>query len=413
MSEHAPESLPVSTRSRPERLENLALWTAGFFPVGLVLGNAVFEGLMALTVIFWLASLMTGRRNPAPGLAAHPLVIPWLSWYAAILVSLVMNGPGSKGAGHDIAFGRAVLFAFAIMDIGSRRPELPRFLIRGMAAAVVLAAANTALAYASGFDLVLRPLDSYTRKLGITPQIGGVAVYSVVFFGSWAAADSALPARSRRLYALVAILAMLQLFQIHSRTPILAALAGLIFALWFHWTRGRRSALGIILAGIFLSGVLATLICLHLWSTASIYDRFYIWRVSFTLFKDHPLFGVGVSSFKDAFTALSSHGLVEGVVSPAGRLFQKPVETHAHNLVLMLLASTGLFGLLAFGWLFVRVSRLIFSSPKGHRLGLPGWPAALFVMGLSGENIYYSWYHAWVSFIFAFAGIALASREDP
>lgn len=399
-----PATPPVAAKPWARRFQNAVLWSAGLFPVGLVLGNVVFEALAALTVLFWLLSLAVERQNPIPYLKKHPLVIPWLAWYCVIVLSLVVNGPGSKGAGHDVAFVRDVLFGFALLDIGRKRPELARFVVRGMAGAVILAAFNTVFAHLVGFDPVMRPLEAYTKKLGISPQISGVAIYAVSFFGVLAACDAGLSVKSRRIYAVIAIIAMLQLFQIHSRTPIAAAFCGLVFGLWRGRARGSGSALGPLLAGVFLGGAVATVFLLRLWDIASVYDRLYIWKVSWGIFLDNPILGVGVSSFRDAFAEISTHGLVEGVLDPSGRLFQKPLETHAHNLVLMLLSSTGILGLLAFGWLFVRACGMIWKAPKGLRLGLAGWPVALLVLGISGENIYYSWYHALVSYLFALAG---------
>lgn len=401
---HAPAAPPVVARSYSRRFQNAVLWTGGLFPAGLVLGNAVFETIVALTVLFWLLSLAFERRSPVPFLKHHPLVLPWAAWYGVIVVSLLVNGPGSKGAGHDVVILRFVLFGFALLDTGRKRPELADFVVRGMAGAVILAAFNTVFAHLAGFDPVLRPLEAYTKKLGISPQISGVAIYAVSFFGVLAACDAGLSAKSRRIYAVIALIAMLQLFQIHSRTPIAAAFCGLVFGLWRGRAKGSGSALGPLLAGVFLGGAVATIFLLRLWDIASVYDRLYIWKVSWAIFRDSPILGVGVSSFRDAFAEISTHGLVEGVLDPSGRLFQKPIETHAHNLVLMLLSSTGILGLLAFGWLFVRVCRMIWKAPKGLRLGLAGWPVALLVLGISGENIYYSWYHALVSYLFALAG---------
>lgn len=399
-----PKAPPAVYRPWTLRFQNAVLWSAGLFPVGLVLGNVVFEALAALTVIFWFLSLAVERQNPIPYLKKHPLVIPWLAWYGVIVLSLAVNGPGSKGAGHDVVILRFVLFGFALLDTGRKRPELARFVARGMAGAVILAAFNTVFAHVMGFDPAFRPLEAYTKKLGITPQISGVAIYAVSFFGVLAACNSSLSVKIRRIFAVIAIIAMLQLFQIHSRTPIAAAFCGLVFGLWFGRTKGKSTALGPLLAGVFLGGAVSTVFLLKLWNLDSVYDRLYIWRVSWTIFLDHPILGTGVSSFKDAFAEISTHGLVEGVLNPSGRLFHKPIETHAHNLVLMLLSSTGLMGLAAFGWLFVKVCRLVYCNPSGIRLGLLGWPVALLVLGISGENIYYSWYSALVSYLFAVAG---------
>ncbi|MDI6795734.1 MAG: O-antigen ligase family protein, partial [Desulfatibacillaceae bacterium] len=333
------------------------------------------------------------------------LAAPWLIWFAVVVVSLAVNGPGSKGWAHDIVLFRFVLFGLALMDVNTRLP-VGRHLVWGLAVALGVGAINTLAALGLGHDLLGRSAARYTGKLDQALNISGIAAYSTPFFCVWAALDKKLSPKVRLLLFALAALGAAQLLQIQSRTAIVAAFCGVAFGLIYGHLAGRRSLAGwMVLAGFLVAGVAATLIW-NLHNLISVYDRIWIWRVSLAMFYENPVLGTGVSAFRDVFTQVASSGAVEPYIAPGGRVFAGVEQTHAHNLALMLLASTGIAGLGAFAWLFVRACKLVFASPKGWRLGLVSWPAVLLVAGLTGYNIYYSWYQALVAFFLTLAGTA-------
>lgn len=47
-------------------------------------------------------------------------------------------------------------------------------------------------------------------------------------------------------------------------------------------------------------------------------------------------------------------------------------------------SSTGLFGLVAFSWLFINSVRLVMKNTNGFRVGLISCPVVLFVIGIAG-----------------------------
>ncbi|MDX1299984.1 MAG: O-antigen ligase family protein, partial [Pseudomonas sp.] len=70
----------------------------------------------------------------------------------------------------------------------------------------------------------------------------------------------------------------------------------------------------------------------------AVLDRLIIWGVALDVFKENPLFGVGLGNFRDEFFSREVWLNVElGYPS-----------LHAHNTYLEILAGTGLFGLLAY-----------------------------------------------------------------
>jgi len=120
---------------------------------------------------------------------------------------------------------------------------------------------------------------------------------------------------------------------------------------------------------------------------------------------DHPILGVGISSFQDAYKEMAASGAVPAYVAPDGRAFSASEQTHAHNIVLMLMSCTGICGLAAYAWLFFQAVKKVFQMQTGFRVGLLSWPVVLLVIGLTGFNIYHSWYQALLAFWLVFIGV--------
>ncbi len=66
--------------------------------------------------------------------------------------------------------------------------------------------------------------------------------------------------------------------------------------------------------------------------------RLQLWRGSWVLFKEHPIFGVGVENFPKALEDLSKRN----IITPLSATFP-----HSHNEILFMMSRLGLFGLLA------------------------------------------------------------------
>lgn len=383
--------------------DEVCLWTGALTPVGIVVGNVGFESMVSLCGLAWLVRSLFQWKSPFEFVTRHPLFLPWLFWFSTILISLMANGAGSKGCGHDIAFVRFLLFGIALLDVSDRRP-VGRYLARGLGAAVVLAVLNTVFAYAAGHDMLGKPLSRYQGKLKEAARYSGLGAYASVFFAAWAFGDREKKAGSRAMLFVLAALAFAQVVQTQVRTVVLAVLAGYGFI--FVYGQARRfglkktalacSGAGVVLGIAFWKG--------EWWNMESMYDRWAIWQVSWEVWKEHPFIGVGVSSFQDAFARVSASGIVPPFEAPDGRVYFNAEQMHAHNLFLMLGCCTGIFGLASFLWLFVRSSMMSFAKPAGWRFGLAAWPVVLLVIGLTGFNIFHSWYNALVAFFFVLAG---------
>ncbi len=393
------------------RLDCACVFMGALTPVGLVIGNIAFELVVALTILAWFIRMAVARENVWLFLTGHPLIVPWAVWLGVIIGSLVVNGAGNKGFGHDIAFLRYLLFGMALLETG-RRTSAPRFLIYGLAAGVVWAALNMACAHVLGFDLIGKPLARYTEKLKEAARIAGMSAYAAPLFLAWGVLGKNLVRQKRAAISVIGITAFVLLLAIHIRTDILASAAGMFIIIAY--VVFKRASL---ITGSLGAVVLVTIIVLFFLSgdrldLTSFYDRIYYWKVSWALWLENPFWGVGVSSYQDAYHGMATSGQVSEYVAPTGQVFKQTAAYSAHSLILMLLASTGLFGLIAFGWLFIQASRLILSDLSGHRIGLLTWPVVVLVLGITGCNIYHSWYQALLAFFIVLIGSPLHTENE-
>ncbi len=386
------------------RLDKFCAVTGALVPIGLVIGNVGFESLIGLVGLAWIIRCMMAKENPFRELVKHSLVIPWVIWFLCIVASLLVNGPGSKGWAHDVVFIRYLLFGLALLDISNRLPVF-KYLLYGLSAGVICAGLNTLSAYFLGADLLGKPLIRYTGKLKEASRISGLSAYAAAFFVSWGILDDYLNGRHKAVLLLIGVIAFAQVLQTHVRTAILASAAGIFFAMAL-LIKKRKSlglALAMVLLIIFVIG--AMFYFSDMFNLNSIYDRIYFWRVAWRMWLDHPVFGVGISSFQDAYKTMAASGVIPEYLAPSGVVFSAAEQTHAHNLFFMLISSTGLLGLAAFILLFVTAVLLIFKDPKGFRFGLVSWPVVLVFIGLTGFNIYHSWYQALLAFWLILVGV--------
>lgn len=176
----------------------------------------------------------------------------------------------------------------------------------------------------------------------------------------------------RAVWAIVVALGALTLFFTFSRMLWVALPVGL--AVYAYFLLPRRSWL-IGCGGLLGAGLIASqlpMVQSRLQDQLGVGDRTWLWKANWALFKESPLFGVGLRKNSE----LAGYWLQK-------QLNQSHVFSgHAHNLYLDLLSGTGIFGLMAWlTWalvvtlLFVRVAR---------KRGKPGFLAAWIVFLLNG-----------------------------
>jgi O-antigen ligase len=375
-------------------LDKFCMLTGALLPIGIIIGNVAFEAVIALVDIAWIIRWVLVKDNPfQKKIIFHPLILPWILWFGAIIVSLLINGQGIVGWAHDAVYIRYLFFVAALIDVSERLP-VHKYLIIGLGAGAAWAAINILSAYTLGYDLFGRPMLRYVSKLKESARIAGLFAYIAPFFLGWAVLDRTMTAKQRMLAVSVGILALALVFQTQIRTALLASAVGIAaFIAYLIYTKSRVAMITLTL--VCAGGAILALPRIESFTDlGSTYARIYIWKVALQMWQDNPLFGVGVASFEAVYKSIAASGLVAPYTAPDGAIVSLPEALHAHNLFLMLLACNGVVGLCMFLWLFANAVRLIFRRLDGWRFGLIAWPCVMIVIGLTGWNIYHGWYQA-------------------
>jgi len=399
------------------KFEEFSLLCAALLPTAAVVGSAVFEPLIALVGLSWLAGRLVaplGGRLTWQEIGRHPLILPYVVWYIVIMLSFFYNNSQMDKLAYNLVFGRYIFFLAALLDISRRRPVLP-YLLYGLAGGVLWAAVNSAMVHILGFDILGHPLGNYTEKRHEAPRIAQLAAFSAPFFGAWALEILGRRGTEKkgflqRLPWLLALWAMASVLVFISdiRTYILAAVVGSALVVLFY---GGRVRLKLLFAVVLLVS-LAVVAGQHGWLQRldTVNHRFYIWDISWRMFVEHPIWGVSTSSYQGLFPHYASGALASSYHLPEPYAPSWLIASHAHNLLLMILAVNGLLGGMAFIWLFTNAMRCLGRS-AGHvlHLALLSWPGVFLTIGLLGTNIFDG--ATGVLFVFFLMIIVLAAEE--
>lgn len=169
-------------------------------------------------------------------------------------------------------------------------------------------------------------------------------------------------ARKRAIaYTVAAVPVALTLLLTFSKGALFlgAPAALLVLLLWWGQTTGRRiwpwlaalAAAGLLLFAALLA-VPALRERLNVQGVTSVL-RLDLWRASLEMFREHPLFGVGLDNFLYAY---------RGRYIFAGA-WREPHLNHPHNLVLDLLTRLGFVGFVAGAWLWWELGRRLWRLP--------------------------------------------------
>jgi O-antigen ligase len=90
----------------------------------------------------------------------------------------------------------------------------------------------------------------------------------------------------------------------------------------------------------------------------SLDQRVRLWKATLRMLQDHPIFGTGLSGFG---RSINGYRYVSGYSDQL---------IYPHNIVLNFWTETGLLGLAAFAWIFVRAAQV---GWRGWRMGTPSW----------------------------------------
>ena len=362
----------------------------GLVPVCLVLGVVVYEAFISLTGLIWLISRLkypTDREH----IVHNPLFWPIFAWFGVILLSRLVNWGTPYQFGNDIAFIRFPLFALAMWDVSSRIP-VHRYIIVGLLVGIAYAVLNLLCAHIIGHDFIGKPLSRYLHKLNEGARIGGLCAYAAPFLILWGSCDRTLDRNRRTGLVAFGLIAALLVISSQVRTALMAGVAGLFggFLALLIVRKQLKTKAVISLAVLALLGAYGVYRIKP--SLNSMYDRVYFWEVSWNVWVQNPLVGVGISSFNDAYRVVAESGKVADFVAPNGVVYSSVNPRHAHNLFLQLMACNGLLGLVAFGWIFGRVVQTLRKRLVPWHTGLLSWPFVCVMVGLTGWNIYDPFY---------------------
>jgi len=395
------------------RLDNWTVWLAAIVPVGLAVGTVAFEAIVVAADLCWMATLLIRRHLPDFLRSRSTPAMALLLWLASVWLSrFVSPNAGLHAWVHDLAFSRHIIFVMALIDIAHRRP-VARYLAWGLVTGVAWSAINTVLALTVGYDLVGHPAWRYTGKLKENARIAAICAYAGPMLAFWSRQVFNRQRRKGAWLAFFAVVSFVLLLKSVIRTAIIGSFAGSLFGCLFFVRKNAQLLLKVaaVLCCLILAvGYLASVKGVYL---GSLYLRAYIWKVSFAIWKENPFFGVGISSFKSAYDIIYGSGAVSPFVAPDGLAYNLAKPFHAHNLALQLLACTGLFGFLAFGWLFIKLCRLAFADNNPWGPGLATWPVVFLVIGLAGWNIFDAFYATIFSYLAALTATGAVAPTEP
>lgn len=108
-------------------------------------------------------------------------------------------------------------------------------------------------------------------------------------------------------------------------------------------------------------------------------ERLLMWESAWNMFKDHPVFGVGLGQYKDNYQ--------QKYISPKAK---EPNLAHAHNNFMQMLAENGIVGFIGFITMFVyiigRNVRMFLNSKNIYSLAICSVTITLLLQGLTEFN---------------------------
>ncbi len=381
-------------------------------PLALLPFGSAAELPIAIAALLGSGLAVRGRidwRAPAPRWA---LLLFGAYWLPELLSA--PDAVNARRAWREVALDLRYLpwLLFACHQL--RDPRLQSLVLRGCAAIVALwlvdalvqAATGIGLTGASSPDRLSGIFGAQDLKLG-----GAIAVLAPLLL---------LPLlRARRWLGLLAALACVVVVLLAGARAAWIALAlVLMVSVWISFG-GGGSALRVLLLALVVSGLVGTTAYLGSERFAARVDRsslawqgedgldhalsgrLPIWRTAMQMVREHPLNGVGVRGFRDAY---ARHAAPDdpwrGFDGDAGAF-------HAHQWLLEVASETGLVGLLCWIVAILAALRMARTAAATQRTQAAAVSLALAVM-LFPLNTHYAFYSsAWAALLFFLLGLWL------
>jgi len=316
--------------------------------------------------------------------ARSPLLLPGLAWVVVTAIAALASQrtPISREAlAVLLVAAPAYLAVRAVLWSDWLRPRVDRLLVVAtlvFLGAYLLQAASQWLQWWSVMGPSVPPLRP--GDVGLTIGTVNAVALHIELLAPVAAWLAWRRMGSRRLAALVAVLAMVALVITGSRGAWLGAAIAAVVAGGLAWLRAGRpvpgagdrrrvAGLGVVVVLVIVVGVVASPVLLTR-LLAGDAGRFELWSAAWSMFTGSPVAGTGPGTFPQLrpLTPISEANLA--------------VLTTSHNSVLQVLVDAGILGIAAAGLLLAAVARLAVRAIGRPDARIPGGLAVVVIASL-------------------------------
>lgn len=362
--------------------------------VNLYLTDIIVAGL----VVSWLGWRLVKKNK----LVIPPLTKPIFLFFILAFLSLIFNAPLLTGREVGVAFlylVRWMAYAgvyFVIYELGQRIRNKQSLLLRNWKLEIrnlLIGTGVTAAAFGL-LQYIFLPDTRFLEFFGWDPHyyrvvgtfldpgfLGAILVLTLILVVISYINISYKGKREKRLLIFAGIFVYIALALTYSRASYLAYLMGMGIIAWFK--KSPKFFLAVLLIGIITVFLLPRPggEGIRLERTSTIQFRIINWKQSLTIAREHPLFGVGFNAYRYAQKKYGFLDEWEWQTSHAG--------AGADSSLLLVLATTGVFGFLAYlylWWKILKTASLIVLAS-----GL-----ALLIHSFFLNSLFYPWLMAWV-----------------
>ena len=324
----------------------LAAWGAIAFAALSPVSYAGAQIACGASLLGLLLAFATGRLRYRP----TPLDLPLLLFVGAELLSIVFSVHPARSL--RCLRGDWILLFYPVFSQSLRRSRDVRRSFNALLVTSSIVASYSLWQMFTGKDLLRhRPLEPIGHWFIATGLFGHHLTYGGhVLITATAALALLVGARGAPAIALrtgslaLQLCGMLASFARTAWVGLIGGIAGMALA-----ARGSARRLAVGLLSLLAAAAIALLpIRARLSSVLALHDepRIRLWRTAIRIWKDHPIFGAGLGSFKTLFPIYK----VPGTYMATG---------HPHNDALNILVHSGILGLMTFAFIWVRYFRFV------------------------------------------------------
>jgi len=328
-------------------------WRIGFYPTTLL------ELSLLATMVVFLVETLRYRRRPQ---WRNPFTWPALLFLTAGAIAVLVAPDHRAALGLFKAYLlEPIAFFFVLIEVLSSWRRAAVVLLCFGVAGIAISIPNAAL--------VLDALGHHTLNAALAAPVviyntpNAVALFLVPMIAVASSLAAYTPQRRGRLIAtgflVIAVPACLLTFSRGGYLGLLAIGVGLAL--------GHRRRIALVAATLVAALAVSRIppIASRLGHEVNLADpnnslveRARLWGATLRMLRDHPLFGGGLSGFKQA---IAPYGLRQSAAEDV---------MYPHNIVLNAWTETGILGLVAFGWLLIQAVRVAIT---GWREAEPSW----------------------------------------